>query len=57
MIDRTIINAWEDDRIVRMVEKTGIKIIMACKTTDVCPAFLSISATWAGYDVYAVIDA
>ena len=58
IIDRTLINAWDDERIVNVVRKTGRKkIIMAGITTDVCLAFPATSATAAGYDVYAVLDA
>ncbi|BAZ65512.1 MAG: hydrolase [Pelatocladus maniniholoensis HA4357-MV3] len=58
IIDRVIINAWNDPNFVAAVEKTGRqKLIMAGVTTDVCLAFPAISAVGAGYDVYAVIDA
>lgn len=58
IIDRVIINAWNDPAFVVAVEKTNRKkLIMAGVTTDVCLAFPAISAVGAGYDVYAVIDA
>ena len=58
VIDRVIINAWNDPVFVRTVERTGRrKLIMAGVTTDICLAFPAISAVGAGYDVYAVIDA
>lgn len=58
IIDRVIINAWNDPAFVAAVEKTNRKkLIMAGVTTDVCLAFPAISAVGAGYDVYAVIDA
>jgi nicotinamidase-related amidase len=58
IIDRVIINAWNDPNFVAAVERTGRKkLIMAGVTTDVCLAFPAISAVGAGYDVYAVIDA
>ena len=58
VLDRVIINAWNDPAFVRAVEQTGRqKLIMAGVTTDVCLAFPAISAVGAGYDVYAVIDA
>ncbi|GAA6621428.1 isochorismatase family protein [Scytonema sp. NUACC26] len=58
IIDRVIINAWNDPNFVTAVEQTNrSKLIMAGVTTDVCLAFPAISAVGAGYDVYAVIDA
>jgi nicotinamidase-related amidase len=58
IIDRIIINAWNDPNFVAAVKQTGRKkLIMAGVTTDVCLAFPAISAVGAGYDVYAVIDA
>ncbi|MGG6262989.1 isochorismatase family protein [Leptolyngbya sp. AN03gr2] len=58
IVDRVIINAWNDPAFVQAVEQTGRrKLIMAGVTTDVCLAFPAISAVGAGYDVYAVIDA
>lgn len=58
IIDRVIINAWNDPNFVKSVEQMNRpKLIMAGVTTDVCLAFPAISAVGAGYDVYAVIDA
>lgn len=58
IIDRVIINAWNDPNFVKAVEQMNRpKLIMAGVTTDVCLAFPAISAVGAGYDVYAVIDA
>lgn len=58
IIDRTLVNSWDDPAFVKAVEKTGRKkVIMAGISTDVCLAFPAISAVKAGYDVYAVIDA
>ena len=58
IIDRVIINAWNDPNFVKAVEQINRpKLIMAGVTTDVCLAFPAISAVGAGYDVYAVIDA
>ncbi|MEG4322645.1 MULTISPECIES: isochorismatase family protein [unclassified Microcoleus] len=58
IVDRVIINAWNDRAFVKAVEQTARpKLIMAGVTTDVCLAFPAISAVGAGYDVYAVIDA
>lgn len=52
------INAWDSQEFVAAVKATGRKkLIMAGILTDVCVAFPAISATAAGYDVYAVTDA
>ncbi|MBY0403036.1 MAG: isochorismatase family protein [Cyanobacteria bacterium] len=58
LVERMIINAWNDPNFVKAVEKTGRKkLIMAGVTTDVCLTFPAISAAGQGYDVYAVLDA
>jgi len=52
------VNAWDDPDVRAAVEATGRrKLIIAGVTTDVCLAFPAISATGAGYDVYAIVDA
>jgi nicotinamidase-related amidase len=58
IIERTTVNAWDDQRVTHAIEKTGRKkLIMTGITTDVCLAFPAITAVGKGYDVYAVIDA
>jgi nicotinamidase-related amidase len=58
IIDRVIINAWNDPNFVEAVKKTGrTKLIMAGVTADVCLTFPAIAAVKDGYDVYAVMDA
>ncbi|MBC8065096.1 MAG: isochorismatase family protein [Chlorobia bacterium] len=58
IINRLIINAWNDVNFVEAVKKTGRKkLIMAGVTADVCLTFPAIGATRDGYDVYAVMDA
>ena len=58
IIDRLIINAWDDPKFKNTVEQTGRKkLIMAGVTADVCLTFPAISAVADGYDVYAVMDA
>lgn len=58
IIDRLIINAWNDPNFVDAVKKTGRKkLIMAGVTADVCLTFPAIGAVRDGYDVYAVMDA
>lgn len=52
------INAWENADFVAAVQKTGRrKLIVAGVSTEVCVAFVAMSAVKAGFDVYAVIDA
>jgi len=52
------INAWDNADFVTAVTKTGRKkLIIAGISTEVCVAFVALSAIKAGYDVYAVIDA
>ncbi len=58
VIDRVIINAWDDPNFKGAVEKTGRKkLIMAGVTADVCLTFPALGAVRDGYDVYAVMDA
>ena len=57
-IDRTGLNAWEDQRVVDEVKKTGRKkIIMSGLWTEICVLLPAISAADQGYDVYVVTDA
>ena len=52
------VNAWDNAEFVAAVEATGRKkLLVAGISTDVCVAFVALSAIEAGYDVYAVIDA
>ena len=58
IIERTTVNAWDDQRVDAAIQKSGRKkLIMTGITTDVCLAFPAITAVGKGYDVYAVIDA
>lgn len=51
------INAWDNADFVTAVKNTGRKkLIVAGISTEVCVAFVALSAVQAGYDVYAVID-
>ena len=57
-LDRTYINAWQDKRIVDLVEATGRrKLILAALWTEMCLAMPTIHALGEGYDVYIVTDA
>ena len=56
-IDRTSINAWEDEDFVRAVKATGRKkLIMAALWTEVCLVHPALDAIREGFEVYPVID-
>lgn len=58
IIDRTIINAWEDSRNTDMVNKFGKdKIILCGLWTSVCVADPALSAIDQGFEVYFIADA
>ncbi|MGA2401694.1 MAG: hydrolase [Syntrophobacteraceae bacterium] len=57
-IDRTTMNAWEDQNVVAAVRKTGRKkLVVAALWTEVCLATAVLSAIDDGYEVYIVTDA
>src|SRR5579864_1658 len=57
IIERTTVNAWDDQRVADAIQKTGRKkLIMTGITTDVCLAFPAITGVGKGYDIYAVVD-
>jgi nicotinamidase-related amidase len=57
-IDRTLINTWQDERVVTAIEKTRRKkIVMASLWTEMCLAMPAIQAQGEGYQVYVVTDA
>ena len=57
-INRTLINAWQDQRFVGAVKKTGRKkLVIAALWTEVCLAMPALQALGEGYDVFAVTDA
>lgn len=57
-IDRTAINAWEDEDFVAAVRATGRnKLIMVALWTEVCLVFPALDALKEGFEVYAVVDA
>ncbi|RJQ76639.1 isochorismatase family protein [Pseudonocardiaceae bacterium YIM PH 21723] len=57
-IDRSTVNAWDDDRVREAIRATGrTKLIIAGVSTEVCLAFPAIAATADGFDTYAAIDA
>ena len=52
------INAWDNEDFVSAVKATGKKqLIIAGIVTDVCVAFVALSAIEAGFDVFVVTDA
>jgi nicotinamidase-related amidase len=56
-IDRTAINAWEDEDFVRAVKGTRRKkLIMAAIWTEVCLVHPALDAIREGFEVYPVID-
>ncbi|SFK60796.1 Nicotinamidase-related amidase [Sphingomonas sp. NFR04] len=58
VIDRTLINTWEDRGVVDAVEATGRKqLILAGLWTEVCVAMPTIQALGEGWDVTVVTDA
>lgn len=57
-IDRTGVNAWEDEDFRKAVEATGRKkIVIAGLWTEVCLTFPTLDMLADGYDVYPVADA
>ncbi|MCE3289586.1 MAG: Isochorismatase family [Caulobacter sp.] len=57
-IDRTSINAWEDEDFVAAVRATGRnKLIFAALWTEVCLVHPALDALAEGFEVYPVVDA
>lgn len=58
VIDRTLINTWEDPKVVDVVKATGRKqLIIAGLWTEVCVAMPAIQAAGEGWDVTVITDA
>lgn len=58
IIDRTLINTWQDPKVVDAVKATGRKqLIIAGLWTEVCVAMPTIQALGEGWDVTVVTDA
>ena len=58
VIDRSSMNAWEDEVFRAAVKKTGRKrLIFGALWTEICLAFPVIDALKEGYDVTFVVDA
>jgi nicotinamidase-related amidase len=57
-IDRTILDAFEDERVVRWAAATGKKkLVLAGMWTESCLAMSALSAMATGYEVYVITDA
>ena len=57
-LDRTTINAWEDEEFVMAIKAAGRKkLIMAALWTEACLTFPTLDALREGYEVYPVVDA
>ncbi|WP_413615406.1 hydrolase [Halomonas cupida] len=58
VIDRTLINTWQDKKVVDAVKATGRKqLIIAGLWTEICVAMPTIQALGEGWDVTVVTDA
>ncbi|PZR92418.1 MAG: hydrolase [Stutzerimonas stutzeri] len=58
VIDRTLINTWQDPKVVDAVKATGRKqLILAGLWTEVCIAMPAIQALGEGWDVTVITDA
>ena len=58
IIDRTLIDAWEDERVRQAVARTGRrKLMIAGLALGVCGTLPALSAIADGYAAYVVIDA
>ena len=56
-IERTTMNAWDDDNFVAAIKKTGKKkIVLAGLWTETCVALPTIQAIHDGYEIYVVED-
>ena len=57
-INRTLINTWQDARVVEAVRQTRRKqVVMAALWTEICLAMPAIQAKGEGFDVFVVTDA
>ena len=58
VIDRTLINTWEDPKVVDAAKATGRKqLIIAGLWTEICVAMPAIQAAGEGWDVTVITDA
>ena len=58
IIDRSSMNAWEDENFHAAVERTGRKrLIIGALYTEICLAYPVVEALKEGYDVTFIVDA
>ena len=58
VIDRSTVNAWDDERVVEAVRATGrTRLVIAAVSTEICGLFPAISATADGFTTYVAVDA
>ena len=58
IIDRSSVNAFDDDRVAKAIEATGRKkLIFAGISLEVCAAFPAMTAVARGLDAYVAVDA
>lgn len=57
-IDRTTVNAWDDQRVQAAIRATGRnKLIFAGLSLEVCAAFPAMRAVREGFEAYVAVDA
>lgn len=57
-IDRTSVNAWDDERVAEAIRATGrSKLIFAGVSLEVCAAFPAMRAVREGFEAYVAVDA
>lgn len=58
IIDRSSVNAYDDERVANAIEATGrTKLIFAGISLEVCAAFPAMTAVARGHDAYVAVDA
>jgi nicotinamidase-related amidase len=58
IIDRSSVNAYDDERVAKAIEGTGRqKLIFAGVSLEVCAAFPAMTAVARGLDAYVAVDA
>lgn len=58
IIDRSMVNAYDDPRVAAAIEATGRqKLIFAGISLEVCAGFPAMTAVARGYDAYVAVDA
>jgi nicotinamidase-related amidase len=57
-IERTVLNAFDDERIVKWFQNGGLKkLVITGLWTESCMTMTTLSALHAGYEVYIITDA